>query len=95
MSKVKNVVKEKAKNFVQGKKDKDQPAKLDKQKISSSFVRSSSNVGDAEPRRVLSSSFSSKSTSSPSSNNQAPKKVSYDKLTESISNIVKITSFHI
>jgi len=91
MSKAKNVAKDKAKNFIQGKKKKDQPVELGKQKISPSFVRSSSDVSDAEPRRVSSSSISSTPSSS-SANNQAPKKVSYDKLTESVSNIVKITS---
>tara|TARA_B000000557_G_scaffold173222_1_gene140902 strand:- start:5067 stop:7253 length:2187 start_codon:yes stop_codon:yes gene_type:complete len=91
MSKAKNELKDKAKNFIQGKKKKDQPVELGKQKISSSFVRSYSDVREAEPRRISSSLISSTS-SSPSSNNQTPKRISYDKLTESISNIVKITS---
>ena len=86
---VKDKVKEKAKNFVKGKKKKNDNA------LTKAETYGDKSKGGALIKKPSSSLTASKSIKSSdivkSSGQEPPKKIGFDKLTESVSNLVKIT----
>ena len=88
----KSALKNKAKDFISGKKREKKTAKIDDKK-QSAIVKPLANVmpGDGGVSSTPSVPLTPKS-SSPNAKANTGKKISFDKLTESVNNIVKITS---